>query len=376
MRTVRIEGWEIVVGDSRIHVVLALLVIFGIAWIIGRITATRNANRANKKWFTKYRSDLISLVEEKQQQYPWMAQQFADLLYMLDMDVARELEYKKHPAIKAAEQVSNIAKEKRSIQKTLKMLEYQVEFYESAFPWLEEFKEVDPKEAWDYAKGIEDKESEYERLRDWLSPEEYQKLPNVQKYQLALDRYQKRTKSKWEIGTDFERYIGYKLEMKGYKVKYQGALLGFEDMGRDLVAISDKRILVVQCKRWAREKTIHEKHIFQLYGSVVLLSCQDPKNNYEGVFVTTTVLSDIAKQCADYLGIRYYEMCEVNKYPMIKCNISKGGEKIYHLPFDQQYDRVEISTKKDGAQYVYTVEQAENLGFRRACKWNPSKERK
>ncbi len=372
----RIEGWEIVVGDSRIHVVLALLVIFGIAWIIGRITATRNANRANKKWFTKYRSDLISLVEEKQQQYPWMAQQFADLLYMLDMDVARELEYKKHPAIKAAEQVSNIAKEKRSIQKTLKMLEYQVEFYESAFPWLEEFKEVDPKEAWDYAKGIEDKESEYERLRDWLSPEEYQKLPNVQKYQLALDRYQKRTKSKWEIGTDFERYIGYKLEMKGYKVKYQGALLGFEDMGRDLVAISDKRILVVQCKRWAREKTIHEKHIFQLYGSVVLLSCQDPKNNYEGVFVTTTVLSDIAKQCADYLGIRYYEMCEVNKYPMIKCNISKGGEKIYHLPFDQQYDRVEISTKKDGAQYVYTVEQAENLGFRRACKWNPSKERK
>jgi hypothetical protein len=28
---------------------------------------------------------------------------------------------------------------------------------------------------------------------------------------------------------------------------------------------------------------------------------------------------------------------------MIKCNISKrSGEKIYHLPFDQQYDKVKI----------------------------------
>lgn len=31
---------------------------------------------------------------------------------------------------------------------------------------------------------------------------------------------------------------------------------------------------------------------------------------------------------------------------MIKCNIGTNGEKIYHLPFDQQYYRTEI--KKAG----------------------------
>ena len=53
---------------------------------------------------------------------------------------------------------------------------------------------------------------------------------------------------------------------------------------------------------------------------------------------------------------------------MIKCNISKTGEKIYHLPFDQQYDRVEISPNK-GECYVYTVKEAEDRGFRRAFRW-------
>ena len=34
-------------------------------------------------------------------------------------------------------------------------------------------------------------------------------------------------------------------------------------------------------------------------------------------------------------------------YPCIKCNISKKDfSKIYHLPFDQQYDRVDIDIKK------------------------------
>lgn len=58
---------------------------------------------------------------------------------------------------------------------------------------------------------------------------------------------------------------------------------------------------------------------------------------------------------------------------MIKCNISKDGEKIYHLPFDQQYDRVSIANKK-GACYVATVAEAEEQGFRRAYKWKPKAE--
>ena len=54
-----------------------------------------------------------------------------------------------------------------------------------------------------------------------------------------------------------------------------------------------------------------------------------------------------------------------NGYPCIKCNISADGTKIYHLPFDQQYDNVKIETHK-GEFYCATVKEAEDAGFRRA----------
>lgn len=57
----------------------------------------------------------------------------------------------------------------------------------------------------------------------------------------------------------------------------------------------------------------------------------------------------------------------LEKYPVIKCNISSNGEKIYHLPFDQQYDRTLI--KNNGEFYALTVKEAENKGFRRAFRW-------
>lgn len=53
-------------------------------------------------------------------------------------------------------------------------------------------------------------------------------------------------------------------------------------------------------------------------------------------------------------------------YPLIKCNINNGG-KIYHLPFDQQYKRTDIS--KNGEFMALTVEEAEKAGFRRAKRY-------
>ena len=56
-------------------------------------------------------------------------------------------------------------------------------------------------------------------------------------------------------------------------------------------------------------------------------------------------------------------------YPMIKCNVSAcTGEKIYHLLFDQQYDKCVI-TPSEGEFYASTVQEAEKAGFRRAIRW-------
>jgi hypothetical protein len=54
---------------------------------------------------------------------------------------------------------------------------------------------------------------------------------------------------------------------------------------------------------------------------------------------------------------------------MVKCNIAHNTEeKIYHLPFDQQYDRVKISLP---GEFSKTVAEAESRGFRRAWRWRP-----
>jgi len=45
----------------------------------------------------------------------------------------------------------------------------------------------------------------------------------------------------------------------------------------------------------------------------------------------------------------------------------RDGSKIYHLPFDQQYDSTIIKYKNEC--YVETIAEAEALGFRRAFRW-------
>jgi len=67
------------------------------------------------------------------------------------------------------------------------------------------------------------------------------------------------------------------------------------------------------------------------------------------------------------LGIRVEQEKPLEKYPIIKCNISNDGEKIYHLPFDQQYDKTIIS--KPGEFYAETVKESMDKGFRRAWRW-------
>lgn len=315
-----------------------------------------------------------NIVNETSQKYPWLATIYSELFYSVDKKVAADLKNKKRPALKASDSVMEIAQEKRRLMKENKMLEYQLHYLETIFPWLEDFEEADPYKAHDciYATENDLEHTEYDKLKSWLSPEEYAKLSTTEKYQLALDRYQKRKKSDWDIGIEYERYVGYLYESKGYKVKYNGALMGLEDMGRDLLVEKGDETLVIQCKRWAKSKTIHEKHIFQLYGSLVVASIKDPKRTYKGIFITSTTLSSLAKKCADSLKIKVKENFDFDSYPLIKCNLSKTGEKIYHLPFDQQYDRVDISPSK-GEFYAYTIKEAEAKGFRRAFRWTADK---
>ena len=139
-----------------------------------------------------------------------------------------------------------------------------------------------------------------------------------------------------------------------------GIFKGYEDLGRDLICRKSDEVLIVQCKNWSQFKTIYEKHIFQFFGTVFQYKDTYPNKKVRGIFYTTTQLSDLAKRFAKELGIELVENHNFDQnYPCIKCNINPSTkEKIYHLPFDQMYDKTKLYMKDEF--YCRTVKEAES----------------
>jgi len=323
-------------------------------------------------------SALDKLLAEKTKGFPWLAEAWADYEQLHVLREADYLQHKPHPAISAAEQVREHSSLRRRAQKEARIYRYLLTYYETLFPWLVEFKGDDLDELLVMsAQASMDKEEApgpHDIAQKWLTPNEYESLPPVERNQLALDRWRQKPKSRWEVGRDYERYVGYLYEREGYTVRYQGIVKGFEDLGRDLICSNGDETAVVQCKNWSQEKLIHEKHIFQLYGTVIAYHIEEPRTPARGVFCTTTSLSPRARQFAQALCIHAKEQLPIQAYPCIKCNISRrDGSKIYHLPFDQQYDRTLIEDELSEC-YAETVAEAEKLGFRRAYRWMGERE--
>lgn len=308
---------------------------------------------------------------------PWLASQLADAEALADQQLANSLACRRPPALKASKHVSEISKEKTRWMRQAKALEYQLSLYEALVPWLQDAADYTPQELIDALANKDQEIIEDEALLgQWLSPAEYQKLTEVARFQLALDRWRKRPRSNWEVGRDFERYVGYQYEQKGFSVQYVGALTGKEDLGRDLIVRSGKELYIIQCKRWASQRTIHEKHVFQLFGSTITYEVENPGTHPKAILITTCPVSPLALSFADRLSVECqaeYPIKDLEKYPLIKCNVGKSGEKIFHLPFDQQYDRVSITLKR-GEFYAHTVQEAMNAGFRRAHRWHSQKQ--
>ncbi len=300
----------------------------------------------------------------------WLADAFAEFVRTRDAEIECALVVKPNPAWTAAETVAQIRTKRIGMARSLKLAQYQLASYEEYFPFLRDYRDAILDEAVEVrTNGLQALEDADPALSlGYLSKEEYDKLPTADKFQLALDRYWSRNKTNVEIGRLYERYIGYLYEEELWTVRYQGILKGFEDFGRDLICTKDGAVHIVQCKCWSKDKVIREKHIMQLFGSVVLYRITERCSSVQGVFVTPTSLSEEAVAVARELGITIRTQ-ELAYYPMIKCNVNPStNERIYHLPFDQQYDRILIGNRQ-GEFYAESVRQAEKAGFRRAYRW-------
>lgn len=320
------------------------------------------------------------LAREKSQGFPWLARAYAELYEYLTLKEADRLEYKAHSAPKSAEKLREIARKRRVVEEKLRIAKGILDYYHELFPFLtdlmgeqedEVLRKILTQKITEPIQDIDQIEIDpVTILLSYLSKDEYNKLTESQRNQLALDRYWSRSrKSKWLLGREYERYIGYLFEAEGYSVYYQGILEGFDDLGRDLVAKRDGNTFVVQCKRWSQHKEIHENHINQLFGTATKYYLDHREEVVSAVIYTTTTLSSRARDFAGHLSIQVRDQFPMADYPSIKCNISrKTGEKIYHLPFDQQYDKVLVEEEKSES-YAWTVDEAESQGFRRAWRW-------
>lgn len=284
---------------------------------------------------------------------------------------AQYLRIKDHPAYVEAKRISELKQETKLYHEQYKQMLYKYEVLIGLFPelttYIEDFDSI--KQLNDF-RNLDNLQNDYDRVRDYISSEEYSRLSVDERNQRALNCYiNRKNKSRWQIGRDYEMYIAYLYRSKGWGVIQYGIEKKLEDMGRDLIVIGKEKILIVQCKYWSETKLIHEKHIAQLYGSTIEYALNNRNLNgdipIEPVFVTNIELSETAKRFAQTLKVTVHKI-EMGNFPRIKCNVN-NNEKIYHLPFDQQYDRTKIENHNEF--YAYTVKESVDAGFRRALRF-------
>lgn len=335
------------------------------------------------------REGIIKHVLDSKTPFKYVAQMAADLsTYLYEKD-ENYLRYKPHPAISAAEKLKEIKETTNKELVFYKEIEYKYNFIIGSFPELKLYIDNDT-ELLSMAEYLSysDLQENRDRSRDFLSNDEWNKLTVSQRNQLALDRYiQKRKKSNWAIGRDYEMACAYSLREKGFSVEMHGIEKRYGDLGRDLIATKfghtlfdeDSKkgeIFIIQCKCWNKDLHITENVLMQLFGTTIAYQIENKKNFGNGIKIIPvlmippfTKLSDMAKNFAEILGIKIM-IQEFIDFPRIKCNIN-GNDKIYHLPFDQQYDTAQIKNK--GEFYAYTVAEAEEKGFRRAHRYKGNK---
>lgn len=322
-------------------------------------------------------SEFEKMLEGNLKSMPYLAGMMADYL-TYDIEVlAKHLDWgADQKRLKKVKDIREIRKEASDRIEAAKEAEYQLAYLLEIYPELQDIIETDYRDIF-VANSIEDYSENYDNTRRYLNRDEWDRLSESDRNQLALDRYiESRSKNKWQIGRDYEESVAYNMyELDGWNAEPTGITQKLEDMGRDIIAKKGRAVDIVQCKYWSKDKVIHEKHVFQLFGTTILYMMD---HRGEGliitpVFVTNIELSPVAREAARFLKVKVIENYPMHSFPRIKCNIGRDEyglqTKIYHLPMDQQYDNVLIDYSK-GEFRAFTVREAEMKGFRRAYRWH------
>jgi hypothetical protein len=155
------------------------------------------------------RADLDALIRDRFDGFEFIARAWADYELALAESQAGALVRKRRPAKKAADTVREKGRQLAEARRRAKLAEWIVALYEFHFPWLPELRNLEEEQS--FVEGSDDGDDPLRRedpAARWLSAEEWKALPTVERNQRALDRYLASRKTPWQIGRDYERYVG------------------------------------------------------------------------------------------------------------------------------------------------------------------------
>ena len=189
------------------------------------------------KYYNEKIKNIDQIIKEKCSYYPQLAVILADLLTVHYAESAKILSNKTRPAYKEAERIQQLRIETKNHIKEKKLYEYKFEYLRNLFPDIEKYFD-DGYDEYEISGTIEDNT---DMVRHYISEAEYKNLTECERNQLALNNYINQRKSKWQIGRDYELYIGWLYSKKGYQIEYNGIIKRLEDMGRDIIATKTKK---------------------------------------------------------------------------------------------------------------------------------------
>lgn len=328
-------------------------------------------------------SSLLSALKNDGALLPSLVRWADNIREIDDKQIAKSLLKKKRPALKASKEVEEISKRARENKRLADTLQNQIDLYESLAPWLRDYTELTVEEVLSGLSqpSVDDRDVDENPAKKYLSKSEWEALDEEEKLQRSLENYlnPSRKRTLWEIGIEFERYIGYTFEKDGCKVIFHGARHGLSDLGIDLICQKESRIYIVQCKRLSalKEIPVRENVVAQIFGAAKFYGLKNKVSKeveIQPVLITSYILSDQAREFANHLGVEVRENIIMEPYPIVKCNINPSTEeKIFHLPFDQQYDNIVVGDV-EGEFYAGSVKEAVERGFRHAYRWRSNRQ--
>ena len=173
--------------------------------------------------------------------------------------------------------------------------------------------------------------------------------------------------AKCDYGVQYERYVGHLFEEQGFRVIYNGIRKGKNDGGIDLIARGDRKIRLVQCKRW--NIAVNCDVISRLHGGVERFVWTERKGKSEkmltsirGVLATSGDVEPDAMELARHLGIFVMKKLEYKFYPAIKAKEIIPGAGRFLLPFNPGYDRMDFRLG-NGDKFFMSIRDALSNGF-------------